>query len=288
MLSEDEIGFGRMSWLCFTSVFSFRLTESQQEALIHSMFQNDDEEFVEWDNVMGEDVETPPDNEILDISEEGADPFLTLMSAIDGKSDVNMEEEPEGMLEVRDTLKEIVKKSDYGPPLSKEIAESFEQLQVASLDREFAKRLTEEYRVPENAKKLGVPRVQPEIFKNLWPQVRTADEQMQLSQIPLSRAIVAQAKVADRITALAAQKKLNREEVGSIFRPLMDAAVLMGMTQNQLSMKRRIMIRSRHPNLSSICSAPASGSEHLFAENFEQQLKAGKLKEILSIFSFFC
>ena len=161
------------------------------------MLQNDDDEYVEWDNVMGEDAETRVDNEIVDISEEGGDPFQTLMSAIDGKSDVILEDEPEGMLEVRDTLKEIIKKSDYGPPLSKEIAESFEQLQVASLDRDFAKRLTEEYRVPENAKKLGVPRVQPEIFKNLLPQVRTADEQMQLSQIPLSRAIIAQAKVAD-------------------------------------------------------------------------------------------
>ena len=220
-------------------------------------------------------IEEPNFEEVIEIDEHG-DPFDTLMSGINEKADDFMEEESEGMLEVRETLKDIMKKPDYGPPLSKEIAESFEQLQVASLDRDFTKRLTEEYRVPENAKRLGVPRVQPEIFKNLLPQVRSSDEQMQLTQVPLSRAIVAQAKVADRIKALAAQKKLNREEVGSIFRPLMDAAVLMGMTQCQLNIKRRAMIRTRHPNLGALCGPAVPVSEYLFGENFDQQLKAAE------------
>jgi hypothetical protein len=165
---------------------------------------------------------------------------------------------------------------EYGVALSSKVAENFKNLTSSECDKEVLEKMKNEYKIPENGKSLGVPRVNPELWQALTPKDKSMDGKIQYLQQHLSRALIAQGRLADGVLKLAQDKKLNKEDLKILFTPLLDSASNIGWAQKDLNNQRRMNLRASHPAISSIATSSTPVTEFLFGDNFDQDLRSAQ------------
>ncbi|OXA39215.1 Universal stress protein F [Folsomia candida] len=157
--------------------------------------------------------------------------------------------------EISDELKAILEQNEsaevLGPLLSAKVAAAFMKMPSQLLSKETLQKLKDMYKVPENCKLIGVPKVNSEIWSSLPSLAKSADAKLQFQQQHLSRIIIAQACLADEIL------KLNKMEG-------VQADKLLKLTMASTT------------EFSGICSARSDVTEYLFGDNLEQTLKNAK------------
>jgi phage tail protein X len=202
-----------------------------------------------------------------------------LLEDLDSKDDGNEEEEvqilDESMGIIEDILQANNARPEYGPALRPKVALSFNQLPQVEAQKDSIEKRREIYLVPENARFLGVPRVNPEVWRALSSKVRANDGRLQFTQQHSSRALVALSRVADRMTQLVEDKKISSDEVRLVFTPLMDAATEIGLAHRELSSRRRAQLKSSYPLVAPLCYPSIPVTELLFGDNFESDLRSG-------------
>jgi hypothetical protein len=164
---------------------------------------------------------------------------------------------------------------EFGEPLSEKVAAFFGKIPNQTLTKENMQRLREMYKVPINSKILGVPKVNPEIWSNLPHAIKQSDARYQFQQQYISRAIVAQAEIADRL--IKAGNTVPKEISEYLLKATMDSATMIGVAQRELNAKRKAGIKSSVlPEYAAICSNRMQVKEYLFGDDLEQSLKSTK------------
>jgi hypothetical protein len=177
---------------------------------------------------------------------------------------------------VSDILDSLNPKPEFGPALSVRVAESFNKIPTQEVDKDARERIKEELKVPENAKLLGVPRINQEIWMVLPQGTRTTDGQHQALHQHLSRSLVGQARLADELTRLANSGILPNEEIVKLLPLLLNSATELGMAFREINSRRRKEIKEAHPAIAPLCYSSVPVTEWLFGDNIESTLRTGK------------
>lgn len=86
--------------------------------------------------------------------------------------------------------------NEYGPSIADSLAKAFKGLLEKSHSKEDISKYKEQFKTPDNAKILGTPKINIEIWQNLARRAQTKDAAQQFVQQAVGRALVAQARTA--------------------------------------------------------------------------------------------
>jgi DNA-binding PucR family transcriptional regulator len=166
--------------------------------------------------------------------------------------DVDLNEKAEPLNELELILDSQDGPEEFGEPLSEKVAAFFGKIPNQTLTKENMQRLREMYKVPINGKILGVPKVNPDIWTNLPHAIKQSDARYQFQQQYLSRAIVDQAEIADRL--IKEGKTVPKEMSEYLLKATMDNATMIRVAQRELNAKRKAGIKSSVlPEYGAIC-----------------------------------
>ena len=176
---------------------------------------------------------------------------------------------------------------DWGPPVSKKLADLLENRFGSKLPDSKLKEKLAAYRIPSNCRKsMGVPKTNQEVFNAVPPFARKADVRMRNNQLSLTKAAVALTQCTDRLLKM-------RESVGNVtpekvkeqttacIANLADALALTGHACKNLSQKRREIHRPHlPPETAGICAPhiPMS-AEWLYPEGSEFHKSLKEVRE---------
>jgi len=148
-----------------------------------------------------------------------------------------------------------------------------ERAVTQSLSKDSIESLKTKIRVPENAKLIGVPKVNPEIWTSLSNRARMTDFRMQQMQQNTMYGLQSLAKIADLIS----KGQPSSTSFAEIMQIVKDGVTLMGMGHQNLSLRRKYELKQHiQPEYASICTGPLQISEYLFGDNIEDLLKKSK------------
>jgi len=161
----------------------------------------------------------------------------------------------------------------YGPPLMGVIAEGMTKAVSRSLSKETVEKITQQIKIPENCKEIGVTRVNPEIWNSLPNSARMNDLNYQKTQQTISQGLITLASVAQ---ILATSKDVS-PTIKEAMNCLKNGSNLLGLGFQEINSKRRMAMK---PHLtheySGICSMKPMKSEFLYGDNLEEELKKSK------------
>jgi hypothetical protein len=165
--------------------------------------------------------------------------------------------------------------TEYGPDAPELIAKAFQRAVTVGTTKEQVEDFKQRYKPPQNAKELGVPKVNREIWGQLPRRAQTSDAASQYIQQHISRALVAQVQLVELITESA--RALPTEKTKMMLTLCMDTANSMGSAQREINSRRRAQIK---PFLTQacvgICTPNTPVTEFLFGDNLEKDLTASR------------
>jgi roadblock/LC7 domain-containing protein len=210
--------------------------------------------------------------EVEFVDEEPFDTEREARNLLGGDSD-NIENEHED--EVDADLQAILLQSneieEYGPSIVASVAASFTNM-MEKANKETFQKLKEQYKLPENCKAVGVPKVNPEIWGSLPAFVKAADARLQNQQQHLSKSIVAQVNIVQEV--ITHSKSIPKEISEKIVKSSMDSVALLSSMMKDINMKRKFGIKpSLQSEYSGICSSRVPTTEYLFGDNLADNLK---------------
>lgn len=142
--------------------------------------------------------------------------------------------------EISDELKAILEQNEsaevLGPLLSAKVAAAFMKMPSQLLSKETLQKLKDMYKVPENCKLIGVPKVNSEIWSSLPSLAKSADAKLQFQQQHLSRIIIAQACLADEILKL---NKMEGVQADKLLKLTMASTSMACVLMREVNMKRK-------------------------------------------------
>jgi len=131
------------------------------------------------------------------------------------------------------------------------------------------------FKPPLNAKELGVPKVNPEIWQSLPRKAQAADASFQHLQQFMSRSLIAQSKLTEILADNAS--KIPQDILKQLLTLAMDGANQTGSAIREINIRRRQQIK---PYLSSdctgLCAASVPVTELLFGNNLERDIASSK------------
>jgi len=161
----------------------------------------------------------------------------------------------------------------YGPPLMKGIAEGMAKTICRTLTKEAVEKLTEQVKIPDNCKEIGVPRVNPEIWNSLPAPARVNDLNLQKTQQTISYGLITLANVAN----ILAQSTGASPVILGAMNCLKNGSNLLGMGFQEISSKRRSAMKPHMAQeYSGICAMKTVRSEFLFGDSLDEELKKSK------------
>jgi hypothetical protein len=159
-------------------------------------------------------------------------------------------------------------KVEFGPPINDAIATGMTKAASRTLPKEALDATKAKAKVPENAKLLEVPKVNPEVWRTLPNRARYTDLRLQL----LSYGLVALSKIAEELV-----KNPHAVNSSVIMQHVKDGANLLGAGFQDISARRRMDIKQHiQPEYAGICSGKEVASEFLFGDNLDEELKKSK------------
>ena len=178
-----------------------------------------------------------------------------------------------------DLLKEINLDLDNQEKTADKVAESMADI----INKRFAHGLSDnklkerfdKYLRPENCPKMTVPRVNPEIWKDLPAVVKQADVKLASVQRAIVKATAALAQSTQVILKAHTQKKITDADVkAKVTDQNADALALLGHASHELSMRRRYSLRPHLPkDLMGLCSESVPITDQLFGDNLTAAVK---------------
>jgi len=161
----------------------------------------------------------------------------------------------------------------YGPPLMNVIAEGMTKAVSRALNKEAVDRITQQVKLPENCKEIGVTKVNPEIWNSLPNFARMNDLNYQKTQQTISHGLITLANVAQ----ILAKSKDASPSITEAMTCLKNGSNLLGIGFQDLNARRRAAMKPHlTPEYSGICSMKSIKSELLFGDNLEEELKKSK------------
>lgn len=181
--------------------------------------------------------------------------------------------------ELESVLLSVQHEEEFGEPLLPVVASTYELVASQHLKKEDFEEIKSRYKVPTNCKHLGVPKVNPEIWKNsnLSKRVKINDAKIQFVQHGISKAMVVLANSTETIIKNA--KMIPSDTGKRVTSALLDAAKLLGTSMRELTSQRRTQFRS--VLAVDISDTPAGASEYLFGDNLDDRVKASKTSSSL-------
>lgn len=164
---------------------------------------------------------------------------------------------------------------EYGSPLNSDVAQSITQLYNTESVKNARDKMKDKFKVPENCKTLEVPRVNPEIWSLLPPQVKQKDFAAQQQQQLVSSAAVAVARMTDTLfTTKEPIKQALRED---LIKQCMELGSILAIASDDVNKRRKGEIKPAiNREFASICSTSKSTGGLLFGENVLDQFKVTK------------
>ena len=162
--------------------------------------------------------------------------------------------------------------AQQGPPVSIQLAKIVNGKFALEFDHVKRKEILSKYSPPGNCHSLQTPRVNPEIWTKLGANARKNDMKISALQNTMVKATAAVTVTAnDLLTAKQQQSPLDYK---GLIAKLIDAIVLIGHVNSELTFRRRDMLR---PHLSSdfkqACSRNVKPTTLLFGDNLPEVVK---------------
>jgi len=165
--------------------------------------------------------------------------------------------------------------TEYGPTINKKVTGAFLKFIAQAPNKDQIEKSTATLKPPVNAKELGVPKVNPEIWQSLPRKAQTVDASFQYIQKFLSRSLVAQTKLAELLADNSS--KIPQDLLKQLLTVTMDGANQTGSAFRELSIRRRQQIK---PYLASdctgLCSTNVPITDMLFGNNLEKEIASAK------------
>lgn len=186
--------------------------------------------------------------------------------------DGNPQEVPANETFLDDIDQELMPQAQQGPPVSIQLAKIVNGKFALELDHVKRKEILSKYSPPGNCHSLQTPRVNPEIWTKLGANARKNDMKISALQNTMVKATAAVTVTAnDLLTAKQQQSPLDYK---GLIAKLIDAIVLIGHVNSELTFRRRDMLR---PHLSSdfkqACSRNVKPTTLLFGDNLPEVVK---------------
>ncbi len=171
-------------------------------------------------------------------------------------------------------LLSVQNEEEFDEPLLPVVASTYELVASQHLKKEDYDVIKSKYKIPINCKQLGVPKVNPEIWKNtnLSKRVKANDARIQFVQHGISKAMVVLARNTEALLKNA--KLIPSNTAKQITSELLDASKLLGTSMRELTSQRRAQFRS--VLAVDISDTPAEKSEYLFGDNLDERVKLSK------------
>lgn len=176
--------------------------------------------------------------------------------------------------ELESILLSVQNEEEFDEALLPVVASTYELVASQHLKKEEFDLIKSKFKTPMNCKLLGVPKVNPEIWKNpnLSKKIKMSDAKVQFVQHGISKAMIVLARCTETIIKNA---KLFPSNIGkTITSELLDAAKLLGTSMRDLNSQRRTQFRS--VLAVDVSDTPTGKSEFLFGDNLDERVKASK------------
>lgn len=163
--------------------------------------------------------------------------------------------------------------TDIGPDINGKLASIINDAVSKKLGGEKIKELLGKYPRPKNCT-TQVPKVNPEIWTKLPPPSKSRDIRMQKSQKHLEKSISSLSILADDILSVKTNKTPEKLDLNDTLRKLLDAITLVGLAQQELSLKRRELMKlDMNPEYRQLCSAQVPVTKLLFGDDLPKSIK---------------
>jgi len=201
-------------------------------------------------------------------------PNYNLSNGYYSGSDERMESDPSEIF-IESILNANQAEVEFGPEIPELIVKALERAVSQGLSKEQLEEFKKKYKTPVNAKNLGVPKVNKEIWEPLPRSAQTNDVSQQYLQQFLSKAVIAQAKTIEVL--MENSKTIQNDVLKSLMTSVMDTANLIGTAIREINMRRRSQVR---PHLASeslgLCNSNVPVTEFLFGNNLEKDLSSSR------------
>ena len=225
----------------------------------------DDENNSEGDLYDEEEEHYPHDDEI--------NPHAELTDGFDSQDDLNPEADNKKNI---DFSKINFTKSDEDRinPVNSQLAETLIKSWQSEKSLESMKKLYEKYKCPENCL-IMPPKVNPELWKLLNSWQRKSDVKFSTIQKSLKKVLNASISVLQECQ----KETVDFQQIAQI---TTDMAALLGHSSHELSLKRRVFIRSViNTEFKDLCSTSHPVTENLFGDDLPKVGKELKLTNTL-------
>jgi len=171
-------------------------------------------------------------------------------------------------------IKDFFSKDEkLGPEVSGATAELVEAVMRSSVSHAKEKELAEKIVRPSNCEALQVPRINPEIWKELKRETKDGDLGLQRTQTLLNKGLTPLVQVMDRMSQ-------NKDREG--LRMLGESLRLLALASSQLSQKRKENVApDLAPQYRQVCSASRPVTQLLFGDELNKTLR--ELKDTQSV-----
>ena len=173
--------------------------------------------------------------------------------------------------ELDDLLNKILPVDQYGPAIHARVAETLVSLQKREIQKEEMEKLWLDYKPPDNARLLGVPRIRPELWNGLPSKARSSDAKLQVLQQKISQALIGTAHVIHLMYT--AGEKIPKEEKREITKKTLDIAKNLTVSWKEVSSQRRVAICNYLRQDLAHVASNAEPSIWLFGDNLQQNIQ---------------
>lgn len=163
---------------------------------------------------------------------------------------------------------------ECGPAIAPKVAERFEGLVKRDFNKDDLDKLKNALKPPENAKLLGTPRIQGELWNSLPQKARSIDAKLQDTQKKVSQALVGTAQAMNLITS--EWKTLPKEFRSNLSVKILSSSQCLAMAMKDLNHQRRLALRPFFRKEVATVGNNIAPSLNLFGDKLEENVKAAK------------
>jgi len=210
------------------------------------------------------------DKDCSDQTENNDDLVENLIASVDRADDANGIDE-----EILAVLNNPISEDDFGPTLADDIASSINKINELEFNKDLISRLKTENKTPNNCKYLQAPKVNPQLWNVLPLTTRSSDVALQSIQQSTARAMTAASKVLELL--MKNSNTIPKSLLHTLMKQQMDAVYCQAIAHKEISARRRVMIKPvLSKEFASICNKSSYGTEFLFGDSLEQDLKSAQ------------
>lgn len=129
----------------------------------------------------------------------------------------------------------------FGPAIAPKVAERFEGLVKRDFTKDDFEKLKDALKPPGNAKLLGIPRIQIELWNSLPPKAKTTDARLQDTQKKVCQALVGTAQAMHLI--MKGWQTIPNPLRADLTTKILSTAKCLAVSMRDLNQQRRVALR---------------------------------------------